>query len=249
MGIGCTGKLFLSLCCLCGVSAAAAEMIVVPAGSFKMPAVLNQKEISVAAFMIDQNPVTNAEYLQFVRKNPQWQKSKVKKILSDASYLEYWKDDLNFGAANLAQAPVVRVSWFAAREYCHWRGKRLPLIEEWEYVAQLPFQDKTDIRATILEWYGSGAQWPLPPVRKSKPNQIGVYDMHGLIWEWVEDFNSSLVTGESRADGALDKNLFCGAGASGAADPGDYAAFMRFAFRSSLRAKYTVQNLGFRCVK
>lgn len=225
------------------------EMELIPAGTFKMPAVLNQKSISVKSFYMDKQPVTNAEFLAFVEKNPQWRKSRIKKIFSDASYLEYWKEDLSYGDKSLARSPVVRISWFAAREYCAFVGKRLPLIDEWEYVAQMPFKNKADIRSIILEWYGSGAEWPLPNVRKREPNIQGVYDMHGLIWEWVEDFNSSLVTGESRADAALDKNLFCGAGASGAADPADYAAFMRFAFRSSLQAKYTVQNLGFRCVK
>jgi formylglycine-generating enzyme required for sulfatase activity len=116
-------------------------------------------------------------------------------------------------------------------------------------VALSPFKSQTDIKNLILEWYGRGAEWPLPHVKKNSSNKLGIYDQHGLIWEWVEDFNTSLVTGESRADGGLDKNLFCGAGASGAADPTDYAAFMRFAFRSSLQARYTVQNLGFRCAR
>jgi hypothetical protein len=136
-----------------------------------------------------------------------------------------------------------------AREYCAWKKKRLPTTNEWEYVALSPFKSQTDIKNLILEWYGRGAEWPLPHVKKNSSNKLGIYDQHGLIWEWVEDFNTSLVTGESRADGGLDKNLFCGAGASGAADPTDYAAFMRFAFRSSLQARYTVQNLGFRCAR
>jgi len=56
-----------------------------------------------------------------------------------------------------------------------------------------------------------------------------------------------LSTGESRGDSSLDQNLFCGSGAAGAVDPSDYAAFMRFAFRGSLKAVYTQANLGFRC--
>lgn len=242
-------KFLVSVLWICAASTTlASEMIQVPAGSFKMPAILNQKEIKVDAFQMDKHPVTNAQYLDFVKKNPQWKKSKIKKLFSDGSYLQYWTSDESFGDADSAQAPVVRVSWYAAREYCSSLNKRLPLIDEWEYVALMPFKNKEDIKTVVLDWYGSSAQWPLPSVQSKQPNKIGVYDMHGLIWEWVEDFNSSLVTGESRADGALDKNLFCGAGAVGA-DPSDYAAFMRLAFRSSLQARYTVQNLGFRCVK
>lgn len=228
---------------------ASSDMVLIPAGKYKMPAVLNKNSIQVKAFYIDQAPVTNADYLKFVEAYPQWQKNKIKKIFSDANYLEYWPENLSYGTGDFKTAPVVRVSWYAARAYCESLGRRLPTIEEWEYVALSPFKGNEDIKAIILEWYGKGAEWPLAAVKQKPANQAGVFDMHGLIWEWVEDFNSSLVTGESRADGALDKNLFCGAGASGAADPSDYAAFMRYAFRSSLKAKYTVQNLGFRCAK
>lgn len=234
---------------LCTEPTWAAQDILVPAGQFKMPAKLNQKSLKVASFYIDSHPVTNAEFLEFVRQNPEWRKSKVKKLFADKSYLNYWVSDLKFGDKVMAASPVVRVSWFAAREYCAWKGQRLPSTNEWEYVALRPINNETEIKTLILEWYGRGAEWPLSNVNKSSPNNLGVHDMHGLIWEWVEDFNTSLVTGESRADGGLDKDLFCGAGASGAADPADYAAFMRFAFRSSLQAKYTVQNLGFRCAK
>jgi len=73
--------------------------------------------------------------------------------------------------------------------------------------------------------------------------------MHGLIWEWTENFNNSLVTGESRSDSTLNQQMFCGSAAIGAVDPSDYAAFMRYGFRSSLEAKYTVSSLGFRCAR
>ena len=74
-------------------------------------------------------------------------------------------------------------------------------------------------------------------------------DLHGLVWEWTSDFNSALVTGDARGDTGLERQLFCGAGSLGASDLGNYAGFMRFGFRSSLRAGYTVHNLGFRCAK
>ena len=106
-----------------------------------------------------------------------------------------------------------------------------------------------DVRQVILDWYSIPTPHVLPPVRSGYKNANGVFSLHGLIWEWTLDFNSAMVTGESRADGSLDKSLFCGAGSASAADKSDYAAFLRFGFRSSLKARYAVNNLGFRCVK
>ena len=44
-------------------------------------------------------------------------------------------------------------------------------------------------------------------------------------------------------------SFFCGAGAQGARDVENYPAFMRYGFRSSLKADYCIHNLGFRCAK
>ncbi len=65
-------------------------------------------------------------------------------------------------------------------------------------------------------------------------------------WEWVDDFNSVITSGESRGDGDPDKGLFCAGGAALATDPSDYAGFMRAALRASLRASYTLGSLGIR---
>jgi formylglycine-generating enzyme required for sulfatase activity len=73
--------------------------------------------------------------------------------------------------------------------------------------------------------------------------------MHGLVWEWTADFNSIFLSGESRKDKDTDKNLFCGSASINATDLMNYAAFMRYAFRGSLKASYTTKNLGFRCAK
>lgn len=223
------------------------SMKLIPAGEFSMPALKEKKARKIKSFWMDEHPVTNQEFLYFVKDHPEWAKSQVKRIFADRSYLEYWKNDGDYGEKTFSQAPVVRVSWFAARAYCESLHKRLPTTEEWEYVGAVPFKKGTSIQSLILEWYGETAQWPLKSVMKHEANLFGLHDLHGIVWEWVEDFNSSLVTGESRTDSVLDKNLFCGSGSLGM-DPSDYATFMRYVFRSSLQAKYTVQNLGFRCV-
>jgi formylglycine-generating enzyme len=237
------------------VPAAPAGMVLIPAGTYE-PLYKNEGERPVAAFFLDEAPVTNAEFLEFVRANPHWRRSEVSPLFADAHYLEQWAADTELGDATkmLADGPVTNVSWFAARAYAKWRGKRLPTQAEWELAAaasETSARGKDDPEYTrrILEWYAKPTHFPLPSVGTATRDFHGVRGLHGLVWEWVEDFNTALVTGESRADPGLERNLFCGSGAAGASDFRDYAAFMRYAFRSSLDAKYAVPNLGFRCAR
>ena len=89
----------------------------------------------------------------------------------------------------------------------------------------------------------------LPAAKSGVPNLHGLYNLHGLVWEWTSDFNSALITGDARGDTGIERSLFCGAGSLGASDRSNYPAFMRFGLRSSLKAAYTVHNLGFRCAQ
>lgn len=206
------------------------------------------KPIPVAAFMMDETPVTRREFQAFVLQNPQWQRSKVKTLFAEDTYLSDWTSDSEIGVEQNPESPIRFVSWFAARAYCESQGKRLPTLAEWERAA-MAFKDFKKFKAKILEWYGEPTPAKIPPVGSGFANVYGVKDLHGLVWEWIEDFNSNLVTGESRGDGSLERAAYCGAGAIGAADFEDYAAFMRFGFRSSLRGGFSVANLGFRCVR
>jgi formylglycine-generating enzyme len=208
----------------------------------------------VPAFDMDEFPVTNGEFLEFVRAHPEWRRSRAKAIFVDRSYLRHWQGDLELGPRAPTTSPVVNVSWFAARAYLKAHGRDLPTVDQWEYVAAASetAADASRDRAfldRLRMWYGRPTLDPLPPIGSTVRNIHGLSDLHGLIWEWTLDFNSALVTGESRADAALERTLYCGSGAIGAADFEDYAAFMRYAFRSSLEAHYSVANLGFRGVR
>jgi len=204
-------------------------------------------------FYIDVYPVTNEEYLEFVKKYPKWQRSNVISLFADDNYLSRWESDTILGPNQSLKAPITTISWFAANDYCECQGKRLPTVDEWEYAAMAD-EKLPDARTLetyndyILSWYEKPKTFN-NEIGSTFKNYWGVYDLHGLVWEWTSDFNSVLVSGESRKDVDNDSNLFCGSAAIGATDLMNYAAFMRYAIRGSVKAKYTLRNLGFRCVK
>jgi formylglycine-generating enzyme required for sulfatase activity len=230
-----------------------AGMVRIGAGTYHppFPTAEAEKDVAVATFWLDARPVTNAEFLAFVKAEPRWRRGQVKRLFADEQYLAHWSGPLALGERAPARAPVVRVSWFAARAYCAWRGKRLPSEREWELAAAASATvadasaDKA-WQAQILRWYEQPVPAVLPSVGRAEPNVFGVYDLHGLVWEWVEDFSATLMGEDDRDEGG-DKERFCGGAGARARDPGDYAAFMRFAYRSSLEARYTTAGLGFRC--
>lgn len=237
-------------------AAVPADMALIPAGVYRplFRAATDPKEVPVRAFYLDKLPVTTGVFLDFVRANPRWRRSQVKSIFADASYLKNWAGDLEPGPNAPLNSPVTYVSWFAAKAFAQWQGKRLPAVAEWEYAAAASptrpdGENDPAFRQAVLRWYTTLGSAP-GAVGASAPNVWGVSDLHGLVWEWVLDFNTALVTGDSRADaGGLERGFFCGAGAQGARDANDYPAFMRLGFRSSLSANYCVHNLGFRCAK
>ena len=210
-------------------------------------------KVSIDNFSMDVYPVTNKEFLDFVKKHPKWQRSKAIKLFVDGSYLRDWKSDTILNATQNLNSPITNISWFAAKNYCESQDKRLPTVDEWEYVAMAnkTVSDARKIKeynAFILSWYEKPRTFN-QTIGSTFKNYWQVYDLHGLVWEWTSDFNSVLITGESRKDVDSDSNLFCGSAAVNATDLMNYAAFMRYAIRGSLKAKYTMKNLGFRCVR
>ncbi len=260
------GALALGLVCASVASGASIEnqkskienpgMLHIPEGTYTplLRTTRDAPQVAVASFLLDERPVTNAEFLAFVTANPKWRRSQVSRLFADKSYLENWSGDLEPGANAPLAAPVVRVSWFAARAYARWVGKRLPSTAEWELAASAGYsradgKNDEQLNRDLYAWLARPVPAVFADAATAKPDFHGVRGLHGLVWEWVDDFNTAMVTGESRADSALERNLFCGAGSVGAKDTSDYAAFMRLALRSSLKANNTTSALGFRCAR
>jgi len=219
------------------------------------PPTPKESEIPVATFYLDRTPVTNAQFLDFVKRHPEWRRDRIKGIFADERYLAHWSTPMALGPHTFPQQPVTQVSWFAARAYCAAHQKVLPTANQWEFAAQasdVAPDAHRDMawRQRVLEWYTRPAPAQLPHVDAGTPNFYGLVDLHGLVWEWVADYNGNLIAADNRENATSpEKNRFCGAGAQVATEKEDYATFMRMAFRSALKASYTVANLGFRCAR
>jgi formylglycine-generating enzyme required for sulfatase activity len=188
-----------ALACTAAESAAVAgdQMVTIPAGSFTMGSDDGPEDerpahrIDLPAFAIDRLPVTNAQFAEFLNasgtRNPKGERlfddddvdARIHRVAGR------WVADRGF-----EQHPVVEVSWTGARDYCAWRGGRLPSEPEWEKAARgsdgrrYPWgnepPDKT--RAQFAVGWNETAAVDAHP-RGASP--YGVLDMAGNAWEWV----------------------------------------------------------------
>ena len=115
-----------------------------------------------------------------------------------------WRD---VGFAQGDKHPVVGISWNDAQAFVSWLNKqegtskyRLPTESEWEYAARAGSTTAycygdDEGRLGDYAWYAknSGSQTHL--VGQKKPNSWGLYDMHGNVWEWVQDWYGSYSSG------------------------------------------------------
>ena len=249
-----TTALALGICLAPATAFAADRTAHIEGGSFRsvLPPIEGVAEVEVKDFILDGRPVTNQEFLAFVTRNPEWRRGKAGSLFADENYLVHWAGPLTLGDDAGGQQPVVNVSWFAARSYCESQGGRLPAWYEWEYVAaasdvERDARNDPAWRQEILGWYSQTGGKTLPDVGRNAANVYGVQDMHGLVWEWVEDFNALLVSSDNREQGGADKLQFCGAGAATMEEKENYAILMRTAMLSSLDGRDTTRNMGFRC--
>jgi len=212
----------------------ALTLLPIPSGTFRPFFKGSLASPEVKAFRLATSPVRRGDFLSFLRCHPEWRRSRAAGTLTESAYLSDFQSDLEPGAAPL-EAPVTFVSWFAARAFCTSRGWRLPTTVEWERALG---SNRDQMGSVANNPAAAGFDFAMGRAAADLPEQLTAQG----VWEWTSDFNSSPVASGAAA------SQFCGDGIR-SSSPTDYAAFLRYSFRSSLKAGYALKNLGFRCAR
>ena len=247
------------------------EMVVVPSGRFMMGSPESEAgrdddevlhEVTIArSFAVGVTEVTRGEYGRFVSA------TKHGSVLSSCYVLEggEWKERFfsgwkNPGFSQKDRHPVVCVNWNDAQAYVAWlsrvTGKEYRLLSEaeWEYVARAGTRTEywwgNDIGRDRANCDGCGSQWDdrqTAPVGSFPANPFGLHDVHGNVYEWVEDCYAS--AGAPR-DGSAWKSGNCTQrvlrGGSWRSAPRDLRSAFRYrSFTTVLRNSYS----GFRIAR
>jgi formylglycine-generating enzyme required for sulfatase activity len=222
-------------------------MVFVPAGEFLMgnndmhPDEQPAHKVYLDAFWIDKTEVTNAQYKAFMEATGH-----------EPPDYESWENPL----FNLPDQPVVGVTWFDARDFCQWAGKRLPTEAEWEKAAR-----GTDGR--IYPWGNEFNELDLEQEyvnfftkRLGRANYVGSYpkgaspygalDMAGNVYEWTNSLYQPYPY--NKTDGREDLQA---PGQRSVRGGSWYSvkSSLRMAQRLKLAPDFFDHTIGFRCAK
>jgi formylglycine-generating enzyme required for sulfatase activity len=187
------------------------ELAYIPPGRFTMGSNAGDRDEKppyrvrlTEGFYIGRHEVTRVQFAAFVQATGH------KTVAESDGLATVWtaaegyfeKDGASWKAPGFPQTgehPVVCVSWMDAKAFCTWLGQktgktcRLPTEAQWEYACRAGSTGKwcfgdNEGGLTEYAWYEGNSNDRTHPVGRKNPNSWGLYDMHGNVWEWCEDW-------------------------------------------------------------
>jgi formylglycine-generating enzyme required for sulfatase activity len=115
-------------------------------------------------------------------------------LFGDQEWRPEFLSDFRFpGFVQAGAEPVTHISYYDAIAFCSWlsqkthRNIRLPTEAEWEYACRAGTTGNYAGDLDEMGWCRWNSYMKTYPVAQKKPNPWGLYDMHGNVWEWVQD--------------------------------------------------------------
>ncbi len=171
--------------------------------------------VTVSSFKLSQYEITNAQYAAFLNalggvsstgsyNDPQYGTVEYVDI-NGSNCMLYYSGGTFLVESGLDNYPMIEVSWFGANAFAKWAGGRLPTEAEWEFAARggtssQNYQFSGSNTVGDVAWYSSNSNSTgqsnfngirTHPVGTKAPNELGLYDMTGNVWEWCQDWYGS----------------------------------------------------------
>ncbi len=228
------------------------QMVIVPAGTYQMGSPPNtaaaganaglaranadefpQHKVTIAAFALGRTEVTQDQWHEIMGDYPAFNRGKTLPIESIS-----WDEVQTF---------IAKLNAKTGKRY------RLPSEAEWEYAARAgtttlySFGDDPG-EIGRYAWFNGNSGSKAHPVAEKLPNAFGLYDMHGNVWEWLQDCYRPDYNGAPADGGTAPETPGCarvirdGSGV-------DFPKALRVAERYSNRPDYRNGNLGFRLAR
>jgi len=237
----------------------------IPAGEFIMGGSLGSEDakpghyVTLDAFWMDATEVTHAMFAKFLTANNNRTEGGLKWYDIEDVDARIRRVGAVFRPVSAYEnRPVTEVTWYAAKAYCEWAGRRLPTEAEWEKAAQGGMSGKLypwgSTAPTCQIGALNGAQHKecisrgVFEVARFASNQYGLFDMAGNVWEWTADWYGSdyyAASPPTNPGGPEDGLYRVARGGSWDSDP--------FYLRVSVRFRYqplsSYSDVGFRCAQ
>ena len=199
------------------------KLVLIPKGQFMMGSPryeeggsdyeTHQHEVEISEeYYLGVYEVTQAQYMRVMGTNPSWFTEDTEAVLRNGLGADpRWFKKSSGQRSVSAVHPVENVSWEDAVEFCKklselpeekktGRTYRLPTEAEWAHACLAGSKSAWsyfDRDSDLLDyaWFGGNSKGHSHPVGEKKPNEWGLYDMYGNVWEWCSDLNGAYPEG------------------------------------------------------